>query len=151
MFNCSVILPIRWWQEQPLTAKQICMCCCSANTFRYDSKCFVCICNYDPFLVFCCRVYFTLSCQRSSFTDHCWWSFPICAVSIGTFCSTEGSFHLLFSYPYTGKWACFSHTSSSSHCTKVKPSKRTNLHHGKIKLHNLCQKQPEKKGRIYKC
>ena len=55
-FLTALILPIRWWQEQPLTAKQICFYCYSANTFGNDSKCLICFCKYDPLLVFCFRV-----------------------------------------------------------------------------------------------
>lgn len=108
-FLTALILPIRWWQEQPLTAKQICFYCYSANTFGNDSKCLICFCKYDPLLVFCFRVSFTCSCQRSSFADHCWWSFPIGAIIIGTICSTEVSLHLLFSYSRTKMSSLHSH------------------------------------------
>lgn len=108
-FLTALILPIRWWQEQPLTAKQICFYCYSANTFGNDSKCLICFCKYDPLLMFCFRVSFTCSCQRSSFADHCWWSFPIGAIIIGTICSTEVSLHLLFSYSRTKMSSLHSH------------------------------------------
>lgn len=50
---------------------KICMRSCSANTVRINHKCWIYICKCDPFFFFYFRVYFTLSCQRSSFMDHC--------------------------------------------------------------------------------
>lgn len=98
--------------------------------------------------MFCFRVSFTCSCQRSSFADHCWWSFPIGAIIIGTICSTEVSLHLLFSYSRTKMSSLHSHRFFTL-LLKREIEQKTKL----VPWENQasCQWQPEKKGRICRC
>lgn len=93
--------------------------------------------------MFCFKVCFTRSCQRSSFTDHCWWSFPICTIIIGTICSTEISLHLLFSDPHTKMSLLHSHKFFTL-LHKREIEQKTKL--GPRENQASCKCQPEKKG-----
>lgn len=93
--------------------------------------------------MFCFRVCFKCSCQRSSSTDHCWWSFPICTIIIGTICSTEVSLHLLFSYPHTKMSSLHSHKFFTLlHKREIEQKAKL----GPRENQASCKCQPEKKG-----